>query len=455
MSNPASQGNGRKLMIIVGVGGNLLLLGYFKYANFFMLNFNSVFDQSFTMERIFLPLGISFFTFTQISFIVDCYRGATYGGFLRYLFFVSFFPHLVAGPILNYREIAPQLDDNRFARQLDWGNISAGLTLFTIGLFKKVALADGIATYTNQVFLHAAANEHCSFLPAWCGALGYSLQLYFDFSAYSNMAIGLAQMFGVSFPLNFNSPYRSLSIIDFWRRWHMTLAIFLREYLYIPLGGNRRGEARRYANLMIVMLLAGLWHGAGWNFIIWGGLHGLYLAVNNLWRKRCVNLALLMSRSGFIATGLSWLLTFTSVVVAWVFFRTNSVAEAMNIINGMTGANGVWLPDSYGAFLGPIGGVLGRAGVDFVKTDPVIVAKISHFLCWIAGLLAVALLAPAPEHFMRGGGTCIVPDMERTSGPFGFARWKPSWTTAIVLAALATYSLRLLAHPSLFLYFQF
>ncbi|MGH7152377.1 MAG: MBOAT family O-acyltransferase, partial [Acetobacteraceae bacterium] len=273
------RGNGRRAnqLLTVGVSLDLLVLGCFKYAHFVVDNVNSVSGTNFTLERIILPLGISFFTFEQIGYLVDIRRGRIYHtDLLRYAVFVSFFPRLVAGPIRRYSEILPQLAEGRRPRD-SLEDLAVGLTMFAIGLVKKTLLADGIAPFAGPVFTAAAQGTPIDLLPAWGAALAYTCQLYFDFSGYSDMAIGAARCFGIRFPANFNSPYKSTSIIEFWRRWHITLSRFLRDYLYIPLGGNRRGRVRRYVNLMVTMLLGGLWHGANWTFVAWGGLHGLYL----------------------------------------------------------------------------------------------------------------------------------------------------------------------------------
>ncbi len=274
----------RRHLLALGVAGDLALLGYYKYANFFIGILNASLSTSYSFAEIILPLGISFFTFTQFAFLVDAARGeAKEFDFIHYSLFVSYFPHLIAGPILHHKEIMPQFGKAN-AYRLNWDYLRIGLTVFALGLFKKVVLADGVALYTAPVFAAAEQGDVLNLFQAWGGALAYTLQLCFDFSGYSDMAIGLSYMLGVRLPLNFNSPYKATSISDFWRRWHMTLSRFLRDYLYVPVGGNRKGQARRYLNLMATMLLGGLWHGAGWTYIIWGGLHGFYLIVHQAWQ---------------------------------------------------------------------------------------------------------------------------------------------------------------------------
>ncbi len=260
----------QKQLLIIAITANLALLGYYKYANFFINNLNPVLGTSWNLGNILLPLGISFFTFTQIAFLVDTYQGKVKEySFTHYALFVTSFPHLIAGPILHHKEMMPQ-----FAKpgsyQINWANIAVGLTIFICGLAKKVLIADHLNEFATPIFNAVGAGGHPMLFEAWVGALAYTLQLYFDFSGYSDMAIGLSLMFNVRLPMNFNSPYKATTIIEFWRRWHMTLSRFLRDYLYIPLGGNRKGKIYRYRNLIITMLLGGLWHGAGWTFLIWG-----------------------------------------------------------------------------------------------------------------------------------------------------------------------------------------
>ena len=319
-------GRPHKLTLFLGVAGNLGVLGYFKYANFFIDNINALTSNDIILEQIILPLGISFFTFQQITYLVDAYRGETREyNFLHYCLFVVFFPQLIAGPIVHHKEMLPQ-----FAKDALYGlksrNLAVGFTIFIIGLFKKVVLADGIAVHATSVFAGAEHGVYLTFFEAWGGALAYSFQLYFDFSGYSDMAIGLARMFGIRLPLNFNSPFKATSIIDFWRRWHITLSRFLRDYLYIPLGGNRKGEARRFTNLMIAMLLGGLWHGAGWNFVLFGLAHGTYIVICGAWVKVKKNISdNSVIKSTVVANSIGRVITFLAVVLAFVPFRAESM----------------------------------------------------------------------------------------------------------------------------------
>jgi len=328
-----------KRVLLAAVTFNLVLLGYFKYTNFFIDSANHFFGHNISALNIILPLGISFFTFTQIAFLVDVYRGiARETNFIHYLLFVTYFPHLIAGPVLHHKQMMPQFA-NPLTYRINTENVSVGLTIFVLGLSKKVFIADNLAEYATPIFNTAASGEVLMMLEAWVGALAYTLQLYFDFSGYSDMAIGISLMFNVRLPLNFDSPYKSTSIIDFWRRWHMTLSAFLRDYLYFPLGGNRKGTLRRYTNLIVTMLLGGLWHGAGWTYIVWGGLHGLYLMINHAWRELKARLG--WSDGGKLAKLIAGAITFLAVVVAWVFFRAENLSTAISMLSSMAGMHGV------------------------------------------------------------------------------------------------------------------
>ncbi len=333
--------SGRKLILSAGILGNLGLIGYYKYAGFAMQNLASVFPGDWTIPSIALPLGISFYTFQQIAYLVDAYRGEVRQhsllnySLLNYSLFVIFFPQLIAGPIVHHRDMLDQFRrPKRFPITLT--NLSIGLTIFTIGLAKKVLLADGVAPFATAVFTAAEQGRPLSLMEAWMGTLCYSLQLYFDFSGYSDMAIGLSRLFAIKLPLNFDSPYKAADIIDFWRRWHMTLSLFLRDYLYFPLGGNRCGPVRRHVNLLLTMLLGGLWHGAGWTFVLWGGAHGVMLIANHAFRAGMKAAGL--SIPDVLATRcLCRAVTLVCVSGAWVLFRANSLAGASRMYAGLCG----------------------------------------------------------------------------------------------------------------------
>ena len=320
---------GHRFWLFMGVALNLVLLGYYKYMDFFIQNVNVLFQTNYVLHHLVLPLGISFFTFTQIAYLVETYRGKVYQHhFLSYILFVTYFPHLLAGPIIHYENMMPQFL-NRSLQKVNYDNIVRGLFLFSVGLCKKVLIADSLAEWANAGF--AAANvTSLTILEAWATSLSYTFQLYFDFSGYTDMALGVSLMLNIKLPINFNSPYKASSIIDFWRRWHITLSHFLRDYLYIPLGGNRKGAIRKLANILSTMLLGGLWHGAGWTFVLWGGIHGIALVFNHVFRQI----------GGRLPVWISIPLTFFVVNLAWVFFRADDFSHAFNLIFSMFTSQG-------------------------------------------------------------------------------------------------------------------
>lgn len=312
----------RRTVLVLSIVANLALLGYFKYTNFLVDNINAAFGAAYVVPQILLPLGISFFTFTQIAYLVDSYRGeAREYDFLNYTLFVTFFPHLIAGPILHHREMMSQFE-SRWNLAIRYRNILLGLFIFSIGLFKKAVIADTFAIWANAGF---DGGLPLDFFGAWLTSLSYTFQLYFDFSGYCDMAIGASLLFNIWLPINFNSPYKALDIQDFWRRWHMTLSRYLRDYVYIPMGGNRCSAPRVYFNLMATFVLGGLWHGASWMFVIWGALHGAALMLHRAW-----------SGQGWrMPKAAAWLLTFIFINVTWVFFRAKNMSDAKRILGGM------------------------------------------------------------------------------------------------------------------------
>ncbi|OME07250.1 membrane-bound O-acyltransferase family protein [Paenibacillus odorifer] len=318
----------RRPLLIFSLSTNILLLGYYKYTDFFIENWNEVTASNLSLHHLILPLGISFFTFTQIAYLVDVYRNqAREYNLLNYMLFVTFFPHLISGPILHHKDMMPQFDKLR-NKVWNWNNIRKGTLFFSIGLGKKVILADTLAGYADKGFATATY-----FVDSWVAILSYTLQIYYDFSGYTDMAIGIALLFNIHLPQNFNEPYRAVSIRNFWRRWHITLSHFLRDYIYIPLGGNRKSFWISIRNVIITFLLGGFWHGAGWLFILWGLLHGVGQAVEKCW-----------GRWGFsLPKWLSWLLTFIFVNITWVFFRAEHISQAFRLLKGMSGLNGVSL----------------------------------------------------------------------------------------------------------------
>ncbi len=429
-----NRGGRRSLgLLVLGLTINLGALGYFKYANFFVENLNTVLGASFNLERIILPLAISFFTFQQIAYLIDAYRGQTQNcSFLDYSFFVAFFPQLIAGPIVHHAEILPQIARERW-KPVRWENLQTGATIFLIGLFKKMVLADGSAIYATPVFDQAAQGLVLTTPDAWVGALAYSFQLYFDFSGYSDMATGLARCFGVVLPLNFDSPYRATNIIDFWRRWHITLSRFLRDYVYIPLGGGRRGVVLRYSNLMITMLVGGLWHGAGWTFVIWGGLHGLYLVINHGFRAatgRFFAASRALRLAGVIP---AWALTMVVVVVGWVFFRAADLPTALRVLTSMfTAVDAAPYPADLQATL------LGNG----------------KFL-WLGLLAVVVVFAPSTHDYIRdyapNHGSSNVSPINR------WPAWRPVFLHGLVVGVLLFFTVKryFVLAPTEFLYFNF
>jgi alginate O-acetyltransferase complex protein AlgI len=442
----------RKLVLTVAVTINLGLLAYYKYANFFVDNVNELLGFDWTLAHVILPLGISFFTFTQVAFLVDAYRGQVREyNVIHYVLFVTYFPHLIAGPVLHHKEMMPQFSlpkTYRFSAE----NFAVGITLFIIGLAKKVLLADNIAVYVSPVFDAAAHGQSLTFVEAWGGALAYTLQLYFDFSGYSDMAIGLSRLFGIRLPLNFDSPYKSPDIIEFWRRWHMTLSRFLRDYLYIPLGGNRFGNARRYSNLLITMLLGGLWHGAGWTYVIWGGLHGVYLIINHGWLALRTRSAVSLA-PGPMRSSLSVLLTFTAVVIAWVFFRAESCSAAMRVLEGMAGVNGLVLPQGW-AYSLPAFAMTGLGWLGFTLGDPGQFKGLGQ-LAWLAIGLAVVWFSPNSQQIMAAYRPYLESERTPDAQPASKLLWRPALAWSLPVAATAALVLASLGRISEFLYFQF
>ena len=320
----------KRLILAVGVIANLSLLGYFKYSDFLIENFDLLFGASVPLLHLALPLAISFFTFQQIAYLVDSYRGETKEyDFLNYALFVTFFPQLIAGPIVHHAEMMPQFA-SKWNAVKNYQHIATGLFIFSLGLFKKVVIADSFAQWATAGFDTAPV---LNFFEAWATSLSYTFQLYFDFSGYTDMAIGAALLFNIKLPFNFNSPYKALDIQDFWRRWHMTLSRFLRDYIYIPLGGNRGGSFRTYTNLMITFLLGGIWHGAGWTFVFWGLLHGVALVIHRFWKIAGLSMPAL----------LAWFTTFLFINFSWIFFRAVEWSDAIKVLKGMLGLSGVVL----------------------------------------------------------------------------------------------------------------
>ncbi len=322
----------KKYILTFGILGNIFLLSYFKYSDFLILNINRITKLELSSLNIALPLAISFFTFQQIAFLVDSYRRETYKtNFIDYCFFITFFPQLIAGPIVHHKEIFTQIS-NTLITAMNYKNIASGLFIFSIGLFKKVVLADNFSNWASEGFDETSI---LYFFGSWCTSLSYTFQIYFDFSGYTDMALGCALLFNFKLPINFNSPYKALDIQNFWRRWHITLSRFLREYIYIPIGGNKNGQLKTFFNLMIVFIIGGIWHGAGWTFIFWGFLHGVGIIINRLWKLIGIK----------IPEFLCWIITFNFINFTWIFFRAREWRDAIKVIKGMSGINGFDLPN--------------------------------------------------------------------------------------------------------------
>ncbi|WP_419677748.1 MBOAT family O-acyltransferase [Aliarcobacter lanthieri] len=370
----------KKSVLIFGILVNLSLLGYFKYADFFIDNFNVISGSSINLLHLALPLALSFVTFQQIAFLVDSYKGYTKeNDFINYSLFITFFPQLIAGPIVHHKEMMPQFA-SKYNFVKNYKNIALGLFIFSIGLFKKVVIADTFSIWANAGFDSATT---LNLIEAWATSLSYTFQLYFDFSGYTDMAIGLALLFNIKLPINFNSPYKALSIQDFWRRWHITLSRFLRDYIYIPLGGNRKGSFRTYSNLIATFVIGGLWHGAGWTFVFWGLLHGVALAIHRVWQ----------SLGYRMNTIIAWFITFNFVNIAWVFFRAKSWDDAIKVLSSMFSLNNIVLPEKYFKFISEYNNIYFKFGDVYDN----ILGKNNTTVFIIAGFLITLFLKNSME----------------------------------------------------------
>lgn len=399
-----AEGGAKKTLLIWFVGINLSVLGFFKYSS------------------LVLPLGISFYVFNQIAYAVSFYRKESEKiSLLEYLVSVSFFPYITAGPLVSLGDIAAQLRRPVAKR---WRvDLSVGGSLFVIGLFKKAVLGDSVAVYADSVFAASSAAASIDFVHAWLGAISYTFQIYFDFSGYTDMAIGLARMFGVVLPPNFNSPYKSVNIADFWRRWHISLSKFFRDHLYIPLGGNRRGLWRQNINLLVTMILCGVWHGSGWNFVVWGGLHGLYLCGHRL-----------LARSGCFQAEM-WrpvkiLVTFVLVVAGWVVFRADSLGAAGKILEGMSGASGWLCADG--------------------------IVKFSSCLPWLVAASIICFWMPNSQQIFSDYQPCqVFKGFNDTLRPCRVLFWRPGMVSSLLFFCLWIVALYHLDRGGAFIYAQF
>lgn len=405
----------KEIVLTIGIIFNVALLGYFKYADFFISNVNSVFNTNIALLQLALPLAISFFTFQQIAFLVDAYRGETkHYSFLSYCFFVTFFPQLIAGPIVHHSEVMGQFEDKK-NNSISAKNVSVGLYIFSIGLFKKVMIADTFAIWANAGY--EGANQ-LTFVEGWITSLAYTFQLYFDFSGYCDMAIGAALLFNIKLPINFFSPYKATNIQEFWRTWHMTLNRFLTQYVYIPLGGSKKGKVRTYVNIFLVFFISGFWHGAGWTFIIWGCLHGLASIMYRLWSRFNISLP----------KWLAWFITFQFVNFAWVFFRATSIDQALTVLKAMAGLNGFKLPAAFASIVPSLQSI----------TSPHLIWGLYDISLYIAAILIAFVIVLSQRNSIEM--------MES---------FRPTWKHAAFSAAITVITILSLNKVSDFIYFNF
>jgi D-alanyl-lipoteichoic acid acyltransferase DltB (MBOAT superfamily) len=468
----------RQVLLLSAVAINLALLGYYKYTNYFLDTLNTVAGTHYSFLELALPLGISFYTFQQLTLLVDISQGTIKSfRFRDFLLFVTFFPHLIAGPIVHHREMMPQFE--RADYRARWDNLAIGLTLFAVGLFKKAVLADGIATQVAPLFTSAAAGPS-TFVFAWAAAIGFVLQMYFDFSGYSEMALGLARMVGIKLPMNFNSPLKATSIIQYWACWHITLTRFLTAYIYNPiavaltrrrLGAGKPGlkgpATKPGAFIMLTavptittMFLSGLWHGAGNHYLVFGLLHAVYLVINHAWRLFHHRFWADTASHDRIMKPLGLLLTFVAATVALTYFRADSVAIGSNIVGGMAGLHGISLPNVIAARLPGLGTALAHLGIRFENGSlPVLVT----LYAWIACLLMLALIPPNILQIMlRWEPAITLPlpylkdgKLAPFSGLFTGLEWQPTTRWAVGVAALSVFGILALSQVTEFLYWQF
>ena len=446
-------------LFAIGVMGNLAVLTHYKYS--------CLLGEGISCSSVVLPLAISFFTFQQIEYLLDAWKGRIgRHGFVNYFLFVVFFPHLIAGPITRHNEMMPQFELPS-SRTLE--NLSIGITIFTIGLVKKVFLADSLAPFTTAFFESAASGHPVALLPAWMAAIGFTVQLYFDFSGYSDMAIGISRMFGIKLPLNFNSPFQSRNIAEFWQRWHLTLTRYVKAHIYIPLGGNRCGKLRHYLNLMIAMLLVGVWHGAGSQFAIFGVMHGCLLVGYQIFRDFSQRWQWVESMRRLLPNGLCVAVTFFFVAVSFVFFKAASIGAAVAILKGMVGFASVLDFSSLGEHQGGLQSLALRLGQEDLRVVVIHLTYGYSELLIFPICLAIVWLAPNTQQIMERYMNDLVAKSEPEGSapvqyvvPFvrgGLNRllvWQPTRMMAVVVAILMVSALMKANYRSaIFLYFQF
>ena len=447
IANAASKA-GRKAWLFTGLTFNLGVLFFFKYTLFVQGVWQDMTGAGFGLAGIVLPIGLSFITFQKIAYIVDVYRGEkAQRDLLDFALFVTFFPQLIAGPIVHHQEVIPQFSKPQ--KSLFAENLAVGITIFVFGLAKKVIVADSLALVAKPVFDAAGRGLTPDLLSAWVGLLAYTLQIYFDFSGYSDMAIGLAAIFGIKLPVNFQSPYRATSVIEFWRRWHITLSRFLRDYLYVPLGGGHKGEARRYINVFVTMILGGVWHGAGWTFLLWGTIHGTLIVANHFWRK--------LNCSGCLPKILCWSMTFVLVMLAWVPFRANDLPTTWRYYTCLFGmgesSTQLLPPDSVEFFRQMVVHAAGLGSETVINPVAMLLILPLSLVMAIAMPNVQTIMGPAfPGLKSRGYSSDSVAALKNW---IVFPTWSPTKTWSIVVAILAATCLLKFNNVSDFIYFQF
>lgn len=460
-------GKRKKALLLFGIAGNILLLGYFKYANFFLDNVNYVLGNSMVLEEIILPLAISFFTFQQITYLVDAFNGETREySFLYYCLFVLFFPQLIAGPIVHHKEMMPQFESG-IIYKLKSSNLIIGISIFFIGLFKKTVFADTLAIYATSVFTASEIGIELTFFESWVGAIAYTFQLYFDFSGYSDMAIGIARMFGIILPINFFSPYKANNIADFWRRWHITLSNFIKEYLYYPINlsmtryavvNNTNPIIKFIITIIIPMtfvwFLTGLWHGAGWTFILWGLIHGMYLIIFQLWTDIRSYFRWSRDEPTFFGIATSRIVTFTAVIVSFVMFRSESINGAMSMYHSMFGFSGISLPMSFEAKLSVLGEIPEMIGIVYngMFYNGVLTANPDNIIILLFIMLIIVWFSPNVTEWFRFEKPALrIDGLLKKGGLY----WRRNTGFALITIFIASTALMFIQRESEFLYFQF
>lgn len=444
----------KKLFLILGIFFNLALITYYKYMNFFVKNVNDLLNLHMDVPDIILPLAISFFTFQQIAYLVDIYYKPSYkASFSNYALFVVFFPQLVAGPIVTHHAIIPQFQNKNFF-SFSQRNLTIGLSIFLLGLFKKVVIADQSAIYANPIFQAAENGASLTIVESWFGSLAYTLQLYFDFSGYSDMAVGLGKLFNLNLPINFNSPYKANSIIEFWKRWHITLSEFLRNYLYIPLGGNRCGKLRRYLNIFITMLLGGLWHGANWTFVIWGAFHGSLIVINHLWHQLKFKLFKSTPSHESIKLAIFYrILTFIAVLLTWVVFRSESIQGMKQMFKAMFGFNGISLLQNLEPYFNTQSRALAYFNIHFDGIFHNINYDYKNGSIFIFSILMIALFAPNTMQFFTSHPDITGPVKPYMNNNLILFSTNRKWL--LLMSLVGVISMLYVSKASEFLYFQF